>query len=166
MRALLVRLAAAAAVALLAGTATAPVSQAFGSSTAPGDQLWAARYVGVSFSPDRPEAVAMSPDGSRVFVTGVTGVESTGWDYGTVAYDASNGSQLWTAEFDGGSIDEARALAVSPDGSKVFVTGGTRALNGYTAMARSRTTPRRGRSYGPGSSTVPSTGETGDERWP
>jgi PQQ-like domain len=90
-----------------------------------GTQLWAKLY-----GPRQGGAVAVatSPDGSKVFVTGTLrgGAPS---DFGTVAYDASTGAMLWGSAYDGpaGAGDEAFDLAVSPDGSKVFVTGWTRA---------------------------------------
>jgi outer membrane protein assembly factor BamB len=56
-----------------------------------------------------------------VFVTRWKG--SGSYDYGTVAYHASTGARLWKRRYDGGSLDVATDLGVSPDGSKVFVTG-------------------------------------------
>lgn len=87
-----------------------------------GVQQWAAKYDGVGTGgADWPRDIAVSPDGSRVFVTGV----NSAGDYGTLAYDATLGAQLWLAEYSGPALesDGARALAVSPDGSRLFVTG-------------------------------------------
>jgi hypothetical protein len=90
-----------------------------------GVQLWERRYDGGD-GPDFPSALGVSPDGSAVYVTG----RSDGrWnpDYATVAYDAVTGATLWVRRFDGAvdryGDDYGRALAVSPDGSAVFVTG-------------------------------------------
>lgn len=88
-----------------------------------GAQLWKASYDGAG-SVDDPTAMLVSGDGTKVFVTGISLVNSD--DYGTVAYDAETGEQLWAATYDGGGsipLDLARALAVSPDGTKLFVTG-------------------------------------------
>ena len=92
---------------------------------APGDRLWLRRYNGSGNGSDRALAVAASADGTKVFVTGYSAGNGTGFDYVTVAYSAQSGSSLWTRRYDGptSSDDVARAIAVSPDGRRVFVTG-------------------------------------------
>lgn len=91
-----------------------------------GAELWSAGYDGLGHAYDIANALAVSTDGSVVFVTGESAGGTTGTDYATVAYDASSGDQLWAARYDGplGGSDSARAIAVSPNGSAVFVTGG------------------------------------------
>jgi DNA-binding beta-propeller fold protein YncE len=91
-----------------------------------GRQLWVRRYSGAGW--DNAKAVAVSPDGSRVFVTGESERQGTSRDYLTIAYDAASGRTLWSRRYDGpasgsGDGDRASALAVSPDGSRVYVTG-------------------------------------------
>ena len=81
-----------------------------------------------------PNATAASPDGTKVFVAGsVDGVFGEGRNYATVAYNVSTGAQLWLATFtstvNGAPVnyeDVANAVAVSPDGTKVYVTGKSR----------------------------------------
>jgi DNA-binding beta-propeller fold protein YncE len=93
--------------------------------------LWVWRYDGPGNSSDAAASVARSADGRRVFVTGTSdGGPATGLDYATVAYRASTGARLWAARYNGPSSgdDMANAVAVSPDGSKVFVTGRVRGL--------------------------------------
>ena len=108
--------------------------------TSDGHQLWARRYQG----PDNgggAAAVAMSPDGAKVFVTGLVTAGSTEVprvSYGTVAYYATTGAQLWASSYSGplkNGIDEAAQVAVSPDGSKVFVTGRSPGANGTISYA-------------------------------
>jgi hypothetical protein len=93
----------------------------------PGAQLWANRYNTPGNGNDFANAVGVSPDGSKVFVTGSSGAAGAA-DYATVAYDASTGTQLWAKRYNGpaNGVDEALALRVSPDGSSVFVTGYSR----------------------------------------
>jgi DNA-binding beta-propeller fold protein YncE len=94
---------------------------------ATGRQLWDARYEGPSGGFNSPEALAVSPDGARVFVTGQsTGTSSTkDIDYGTVAYDAATGRQLWATRLatPGYEFELGKALAVAADGSLVYATG-------------------------------------------
>src|SRR5438067_2101217 len=71
-------------------------------NAATGTPIWA----DASGPQGRADAIAVSPDGSTVFVTGTTG---------TVAYNAATGATLWTAA-------GATAIAVAPDGSAVYVS--------------------------------------------
>ncbi|HVM36337.1 MAG TPA: PQQ-binding-like beta-propeller repeat protein [Actinomycetota bacterium] len=88
---------------------------------ASGEQLWARRYA--AGGEGGALAIEVGPDGSTVFVTGVGEVKSASYDYVTIAYSAGRGKRLWLRRFGGRGSDAARSLAVSPDGSKVFVTG-------------------------------------------
>jgi hypothetical protein len=93
--------------------------------------VWKATYNGHNDASDAATALALSPDGSRVFVTGYV-AEPTGFDYGTVAYDAATGAQLWGESYAGAGngADLASAVAVSPGGATVFVTGASAGANG------------------------------------
>src|SRR5215813_6673832 len=108
-------------------------------NAATGARLWTARYNGPGNSIDNARAVAVSPDGATVFVTGdsVGGPESGhSDDYATVAYRASDGTQLWVARFNGSanSGDFATAVSVARDSSAVFVTG-TSFLGGFDSVS-------------------------------
>jgi WD40 repeat protein len=86
----------------------------------PGSQLWVSRLNG-GFA----RAVAVSPGGATVFVTGNSFGGTSGSDYATVAYDAATGAQRWASRYNGPAnrTDYALSVAVSPDGATVFVTG-------------------------------------------
>jgi hypothetical protein len=92
---------------------------------ATGDQAWVTVYDGPGISRDAPSNLAVSPDGTAVFVTGYTSRRNRGSNYAIVAYDASTGGQSWVARYTGPGLDYdiASDIGVSPDGSNVFVTG-------------------------------------------
>jgi WD40 repeat protein len=100
-----------------------------------GAQLWVRRYNGPANGADESYggSLGVSPDGSQVFVTGTSQGSTSGYDYATVAYDASTGAPLWVRRYTGpaNATDRAHALGVSPKGSKVFVTGASTGSNGY-----------------------------------
>ena len=91
---------------------------------ATGTRVWKRRYSSpLSISLDVPAALGVSPDGSTVFVTGVSDGRPNGDDYLTVAYAVASGQQLWAARYNLSFQDSARTLSVSPDSSVVFVSG-------------------------------------------
>jgi hypothetical protein len=102
-------------------------------NTANGTQLWIAHYIGPA-NDDRPFAVRVSPDGTKVFVTGFSFTSTAGTtDYATVAYNTTTGAQSWVKRYNGpaNGVDNAYHLGVSPDSRTVFVTGESYAANGY-----------------------------------
>jgi WD40 repeat protein len=96
---------------------------------ATGAQLWFKLYVGPAEDWEVAHALAVSPDGTTVFVTGESTGSSGNLDYATVAYDAATGAQVWVMRYNGpaNSNDIAREIALSPDGSTVFVAGSSHA---------------------------------------
>jgi hypothetical protein len=108
---------------------------------------WATRYNGPASLDDSAEAIAVSPDGSTVFVTG-SSYSTTALDYVTAAYDASTGTLMWAKRYrgPGDSYDEAYAIGVSPDGVEVFVTGysyGSEQTRDYATVAYATSTGAR-----------------------
>lgn len=134
MRRLLATLACAMlALPFLAGTASAGTA---GSGT----QRWSASYL--AGAPAFSTAVTLSPDGSTVFVTGVTDASGSG-RIATLAYDAVTGADRWVATFPGSAGGEPGygwALGVSPDGSRLFVTGQSQCTSGCDASPNTFTT--------------------------
>jgi len=92
---------------------------------ATGEQLWKSRYDGPRHQEDQANAMAVSPDGSRVYLTGFSEGSNRARDIVTLAYRASSGALAWVRRYNGpaDSHDNGKAIAVSRDGSRVFVTG-------------------------------------------
>ena len=100
--------------------------------TASGARLWATRHDRPGGSSEQAHDLAVSPDGDTVIVAGRSEVGSEGWNYDTVAYEASTGARMWRSVYrgPGGDFDGANAITTSPDGSAVFVTGVSLGLTG------------------------------------
>ncbi len=100
---------------------------------ASGAELWITRYEGPPTRDDFAGALVVSPDGSKVFVTGRSSPSPSDDDYATVAYDAATGERVWVTRYEGpaSEFDFPAALGVSPDGSQLFVTGASYGLTGY-----------------------------------
>ncbi len=91
---------------------------------AAGRRLWVSRYNGPANSSEA-SSVAVSPAGTTVYVTGTSLGRTAGDDYATVAYGAAAGRRLWVSRYNGpgNGEDQASAVAVSPGGTTVYVTG-------------------------------------------
>lgn len=97
---------------------------------AAGDNLWQRRFTGDGANRgDEIADVAFSPDGRTVYATGVVWFDGRRRDIVTSAYAADTGRLRWRRITDSGrsgSIgvsEEGRAIAVTPDGASVIVTG-------------------------------------------
>jgi DNA-binding beta-propeller fold protein YncE len=119
--------------------------------TSTGANIWTSRYDGPSGGVDRLNSMALSPDGTRLFVTGTSVGSSGRSDYATVAFDAATGGLLWVRRYDGPGtrrhgFDSANSIGVTPDGSTVFVTGesaGATTHTDYATIAYDSATGRR-----------------------
>jgi WD40 repeat protein len=110
-------------------------------NTKTGAQLWTTSYEGSGFLGQARPLVAVSPNGLRVIVAGDQCLGETycfvhGYPYGigqtVLGYDALTGAQLWVTAPPFGP--PPTHLAVSPDGSQVFLTGFERS-GGYVTSA-------------------------------
>ena len=130
------------------GTGSGQDSATVAYNAATGAQLWAQRYNGPANGSDYALSVAVSPGGTRVFVTGSSQGVGSGSDYATVAYNAGTGARLWVRRYNGpaNGNDGASSVRVSPGGTRVFVTGdsqGARSHQDYATVAYSAATGTR-----------------------
>jgi hypothetical protein len=98
-----------------------------------GSQRWVRRYNNGA-NDDIARSVTVSPGGSTLYITGQGSLHHTGphcgtcpgFEYATVAYNAATGTQRWVSRYNNGlNLDAAVSVAVSSDGDRVFVTGGS-----------------------------------------
>ena len=91
-------------------------------------KLWQSRYNGPGGSSDGATALGVSPDGATVFVTGYSFGSKTSYDYATVAYDATSGSERWVARYKGqrndfatvpGTSGQLERLSTQPQGMRL-----------------------------------------------
>lgn len=93
-------------------------------AVASGKRLWVSRFNAHGRSSDFPTGIAVSPNGGSVFVTGFTFGGTIGEVFSTVAYSAATGKSSWSRSYgQPNRQNAATALAVSPDGHHVIVTG-------------------------------------------
>ena len=92
-----------------------------------GHMRWVKRYNGSGNYADDAWAIAVSPDGSRVYVTG-----SFYYTYSivTYAFDTASGASVWQVAYPA-PYSEARVVRSSPDGNRVYVTGVRYGSNDY-----------------------------------
>lgn len=83
---------------------------------------------------DTPNAIAVSPDGTSVYVVGRRLPGSYYGDYVTVAFRAADGAQRWVGTRGGVGEDAAQAVSVSSDSSRVYVTGYVAEAGGAGAL--------------------------------
>ncbi len=108
-------------------------------SAATGATRWVRRYSS-SHGTSQGHALAVSPGGGTVYVTGFSAGATSGDDYATIAYNAATGARLWARRYNGpgNGTDEASSLAVSPAGGAVYVTGhsaGATSADDYATVA-------------------------------
>ena len=143
-------------------TGTSPGSGTQGDYTtiaynaATGAQQWVSRYNDSHNRRDVASALAVSPDGTTVFVTGSSMGATINTDYATVAYNAVTGAQRWVRRYDGPAHrdDSAFALALGPGGHTVYVTGGSK-----------RNVNQRNTRAVPDYATIAYNAATGAQRW-
>jgi hypothetical protein len=83
---------------------------------------WVSRYDGHR-SFDSPGSIAVSPDGSKVYVVGARPDAAGRLDYATIAYSARTGGTVWSRRYDGpAGLDDSPSDVFAASGA-VFVSG-------------------------------------------
>jgi DNA-binding beta-propeller fold protein YncE len=91
-------------------------------STADGSRLWSARFD--SGADDFATQLAVAPSGSRVYVAGFgRRAFNVPHSVRVVSYDAATGARVRSSAYNDGADDYASDLALSRDGTHLFVTG-------------------------------------------
>lgn len=105
-----------------------PTTVAYDAAT--GTRDWTETYAPQRYTGGQANDVAVSPDGSRVYLSGYNSNAAGGFDYLTLALDASNGGDHWVARYNSAyhsatclSADGAFLLGESPDGRRVYTSG-------------------------------------------
>ncbi|MGQ0535085.1 MAG: outer membrane protein assembly factor BamB family protein [Methanobacteriota archaeon] len=103
--------------------------------------VWSKLYDGPNHQEDGARGVVLSPDGSMAYVAGDSDDPGQGIDALVFAYDVATGEKNWgfrydftapNAAFGLTSDEEIHAVAISPDGRTLFVTGGRLDLSSNT----------------------------------
>ena len=129
-------------------------------NAATGATQWVRRYNGPGNSVDQAYAVAVSPGGGTVYIAGASIGSAGAWDDATIAYSAATGATRWVRRYSSSyGTSQGHALAVSPGGGTVYVTGfsvGGASEEDYRTVAYNAVTGARrwARRYnGPGNGT-------------
>jgi outer membrane protein assembly factor BamB len=94
---------------------------------------WRARYVNPKGRLDNPVAIAITADGTQLFITGGTQERTYHYSVATVAFDAETGTRLWGGIYgrQQGGDHYAAAIAADPGGDGVYVTGESETTSGW-----------------------------------
>jgi hypothetical protein len=99
-----------------------------------GARRWVQRYDGPGRGEDVAEALALTPDGGTVIVTGKS-QGATGPDAATIAYRASDGARLWLRRVEDPRHNRAIDVAVAPNGNRAVVVGSRTTTEGGRDIA-------------------------------
>jgi hypothetical protein len=100
---------------------------------ATGERVWKKHFTGTGEGRDTILGIALSPDDGVLFVTGTSEAPNGQTHIRTIAYEAASGLVRWSQKFRD-VVGNPRAIAASPDGSAVFVTGSSMGADGRRQM--------------------------------
>jgi outer membrane protein assembly factor BamB len=112
-----------------------------------GKVIWTNEYDDPNHVPDRPTSMAIAPDGSIVYVSGVSGAQDRR-DWRTLALSTEDGSVLWSRQYGTRRHFEWPGdVVAAAGGSSIFVTGSEKRVdqrghdlwNGATIAYQART---------------------------
>jgi outer membrane protein assembly factor BamB len=96
--------------------------------TETGEVIWVSEYDDPGHRPDVPTSTAIAPDGSQIYVSGLSGGRKHR-DWRTVALSAEDGSLLWSRRYGTQThFEVASDVLAAPDGSAIFVTGSNQSV--------------------------------------
>lgn len=106
-----------------AGTGSRIVTVGYDAAT--GTRRWLARYGPSGAGNAMGAAVAVSPDGATLVMTGMSESAATRTDSVTVGYDTATGRQRWATSYNGpaNQNEGTGVLAFQPDGATVYAAG-------------------------------------------
>ncbi|MFM7225138.1 MAG: hypothetical protein ACKO1Y_06870, partial [Actinomycetota bacterium] len=90
-----------------------------------GTPQWTVRRAATAPGFAQGNALSVGPGGARIFVTGTDQRATGARDWIVLAYRVTDGTTAWVRHFGGtaNENDTARASAIRPDGTRLFVTG-------------------------------------------
>lgn len=127
-------------VAILSALAAAGVAAPARAEAPEVSEAWVSHYDGGLNSQDSPHAVGVSPDGTRVYVAGMSysrraqGYLGDADVFVIAAYDASSGKTIWTRRRSGHAWTSAVKMVIDPAGEKIYMAG-TDEAGGYLTVA-------------------------------
>jgi hypothetical protein len=130
-------------------------------AASPGAQLWIKSYNGLGNNSDVAKAVAVSPDGKTVYVTGEAGPNGT--DYATIGYNAAGGTQQWVSHYNGSSIAPSSVPSAPPREpcSSARQAPATQPRTTTTSRSPIRADPRPSQAANPGQEGHQASGRAG-----
>jgi len=89
-----------------------------------GNQIWLSQFEGTADYYDFSRGLVSDGSGT-VYLTGDVYNAGTGRDSITIAYNSSNGNELWNATYGGSNMELTQGITYDSSSDKIYVTGAT-----------------------------------------